>query len=115
MAGGGRIKIKGGIASHGEAVVEDGALLITGVTGGGGTARFQLPFYGQNVLTGITTFGLMGTPTSGHPPDIPLARAVSTGRVAVKFQRPAGPPPGNWTLRLFKNGVEVATFAVPTT
>lgn len=35
MAGGGRFKIKGGIASHGEAVVEDGALLITGVAAGG--------------------------------------------------------------------------------
>lgn len=36
MAGGGKIKIKGGIASKNEAVVEDGALLVTGISGAGG-------------------------------------------------------------------------------
>ncbi len=37
MAGGGRFRIKGGRASKGEAVVEDGALLITGVGAGATT------------------------------------------------------------------------------
>ncbi len=37
MAGGGRVKIKGGIASNREAVVEDGALLVTGITAGAAT------------------------------------------------------------------------------
>jgi hypothetical protein len=36
MAGGGKIKIKGGIASKNEAVVENGALLVTGLNGIGG-------------------------------------------------------------------------------
>lgn len=109
MAGGGRFIIKGGIASKGEAVVRDGALLITGIAAGG---RFQLPFYGEDLSAGVTSVELMEENTEIG---IPLARAVSTGRVAVKFKRAAGAAPGDWTLRLFKNGVEVATFAVLTT
>lgn len=111
MAGGGRFKVKGGIASKGEAVVEDGALLVTGIAAGAG-GRFQLPFYGEDLSAGVTTVELMELNTEIG---IPLARAVSTGNVAVKFRRDAGAAPGNWTLRLFKNGVEVATFAVLTT
>lgn len=112
MAGGGRVKIKGGIATHGEAVVEDGALLVTGITAGTGAARFQWNFYGEDVGGGVTAVELMEENTEIG---IPIARAVSTGRVAVKFRRAAGAAPGDWTLRLFKNGVLAATFAVGTT
>ena len=113
MAGGGRFKIKGGLASKREAVVEDGALLITAVGGGGGGAgRFQTNFYGEDPGAGVTDVELMEENTEIG---IPLARAVNTGNVAVKFQRNAGAAPGDWTLRLFKNGIEVATFAVSTT
>lgn len=107
MAGGGRFKIKGGIASKGEAVVIDGALLVTGVSGG----RFQLPFYGEDLSVGVTTVELMEENTETG---IPLARATSAGLVAVKLEHSGGASPGDWTLRLFKNGVQVATFAVAT-
>ena len=76
------------------------------------SSRFQLPFYGEDLSVGATSVELMEENTEIG---IPIARAVSTGRVAVKFKRATGAAPGNWTLRLFKNGVEVATFAVPTT
>lgn len=42
MAGGGKFKIKGGIASHNEVEVIDGAMLVTGVGGGGGGLDFSL-------------------------------------------------------------------------
>ena len=112
MAGGGRFKIKGGIASKGEAVVEDGALLVTGDGLAGTGGRFQWNFYGEDPGSGVTSVELMEENTEIG---IPLARAVSTGNVAVKFRRNAGPAPGDWTLRLFKNGVLAATFAVATT
>lgn len=112
MAGGAKVKIKGGVASKGEALVIDGALLVTDVGGGAGvSARTFLNFYGED----------SGSPTSIELMEenteigIPLARAVSTGNVAVKFRRDTGAAPGDWTLRLFKNGVLAATFAVGTT
>lgn len=111
MAGGGRVKIKGGRASKGEVVVEDGAILVTGISGGG-AGRFQLPFYGEDLSGGVTDVELMEENTEIG---IPFARAVDAGNVAVKYRRAAGAPPGDWTLRLFKNGVPVATFTVPTT
>lgn len=111
MAGGGRVKWKGGRASKGEVVVEDGAVLVTGLSVGSG-GRFQWPFYGEDSSGGVTAVELMEENTQIG---IPLARAVSTGNVAVKFRRAAGAAPGDWTLRLFKNGAEVATFAVGTT
>ncbi len=75
-------------------------------------SRFSMNFYGEDLSAGVTTVELMEENTEIG---IPLARAVSTANVAVKFRRAAGAAPGDWTLRLFKNGVEVATFAVPTT
>ena len=112
MAGGGRLVIKGGRASKGEVVVVDGVVQVTGITPGGGSARFQWNFYGEDLSAGVTIVELMEENTEIG---IPLARAVSTGRVAVKYRRAAGAAPGDWTLRLFKNGVEVATFTVATT
>ena len=109
MAGGGRFKIKGGIASKGEAVVVDGALLVTGISGGSG-GRFQTNYYGERT-TVVTSVLLMQEADTR----VAIARAVSTGNVAVRYERAAGAPPGDWTLRLFKNGLEVATFVVATT
>jgi len=80
--------------------------------GAGTTPRFQMNFYGEDAASGVTTVELMEENTDIG---IPLARSVSSANVAVKFRRAAGAAPGDWTLRLFKNGVEAATFAVPTT
>lgn len=74
--------------------------------------RFQTPFYGENLSVAVTDVEVMGGNTEIGTP---IARAVKTGRVSVKFRRAQGAAPGNWTLRLFKNGVQVATFAVATT
>ena len=114
MAGGGKIQIKGGVASKNEAQVIDGALLVTAVGGvpGGGAARFQTNFYGEDAGAGVIEVGLMGDNTVIG---IPIARALQNGNVAVIFRRAGGAPPGDWTLRLFRNGVEAATFAVATT
>ncbi len=114
MAGGGRFKIKGGLASKREAVVEDGALLITAVGGipSGAGGRFEQNFYGQDLGAGVTSVELMEENTDIG---IPVPRAIQTANVAVKYRRNAGAAPGDWTLRLFKNGIEVATFAVSTT
>lgn len=84
------------------------ALEFVAVTG----HRFQVPFYGEDLSNGVTAVNVMGDNTEIG---IPIARAVKTGRVAVKFRRAVGPAPGDWTLRLFKNGVQVATFTVATT
>lgn len=112
MAGGGKIQIKGGIASKREAVVIDGALLVTAVGVGVGASRFSMNFYGEDLGAGVTSVELMEENTEIG---IPLARALRTARVAVKFRRDSGAAPGDWTLRLFQNGAEVATFAVATT
>lgn len=114
MSGGGKIQVKGGIASHNEALVIDGALLVTavGAVPGAGLPRFSLNFYGEDTGAGVTSIELMEENTDIG---IPLARALRTARVAVKFRRDTGAAPGDWTLRLFQNGVEVATFAVATT
>ena len=78
----------------------------------GSSPRFSMNFYGEDLSAGVTDVELMEENTDIG---IPFARAMRTGSVAVKVQRAAGAAPGDWTLRLFKNGVEVATFAVPTT
>ena len=78
----------------------------------GSSPRFSMHFYGEDLSAGVTSLELMEENTVIG---IPIARAVRTGRVAVKYKRDAGAAPGDWTLRLFKNGVEVATFVVLTT
>ena len=78
----------------------------------GSGPSFQMNFYGQNLSAGVTIVELM---EENDQIGIPFARTVSTGNVAVKFRRNAGAPPGDWTLHLFKNGAEVATFTVATT
>ncbi len=85
MAGGGRFKIKGGIASHGEAVVEDGALLITGVTVPPAAGFPQEPW-----RDGMSTRSMWFTDFIGATPAVqqPLV-AVSAGAGAFAFGSPA--------------------------
>ena len=78
----------------------------------GSGPSFQMNFYGEDLSAGVTAVELMEENTVIG---IPFARTVTAGVVVVKFRRDAGAAPGNWTLRLFKNGAEVATFTVPTT
>ncbi len=84
-----------------------------------GGHRFQTSFSGENAGSGRTAVNVMDTAAIGFGLNtemgITIARAVSTGNVAVKFRRDAGAAPGSWTLRLFKNDIEVATFTVATT
>ncbi len=105
MAGGSKIKIKGGIASKGEAVVIDGALLVTD----GGSSRALERFYGEDLSANVVTVNVMGDNTAIG---IPLPRAMMTVNVAVKIRHDTAAPVADWTLRLFKNDVQVATFAV---
>ena len=78
--------------------------------GGGGPTTMS--FYGEDLTSAVTSVELMEENTDIG---IPMPRAVKTGKVAVKFRRLGGAAPGNWTARLFKNGVEAATFTVATT
>ena len=78
----------------------------------GSGPSFQINFYGEDLSVGVTAVELMEENTHIG---IPFATTVSTGNVAAKFRRAAGAAPGNWTLRLFKNGVQAATFSVGTT
>lgn len=74
--------------------------------------RFQQNFYGEDNGAGVTSVNLMGANTVVG---IPVPTAIKTRNVAVRFRRSAGTAPGDWTLRLFKNGSQVATFSVGTT
>ena len=74
--------------------------------------RFQQNFYGEDAGAGVTSVNVMGANTEIG---IPFPTPVVTRNVAVRFRRDAGAPPGDWTLRLFKNGVQVATFTAATT
>ncbi len=86
MAGGGRFKSKGGIASHGEAVVEDGALLITGVVVPPAAGFPQEPwFLGMSTRSMWDTDFLGGTAAFHNDVVFP----VSAGGGAVAFN-PAG-------------------------
>lgn len=84
------------------------ALEFVAVTG----HRFSVPFYGENLANGVVSVDVMD---GNNELGIPIARSASVGPVSVKFRRAGGAPPGDWTLRLFKNGVQVATFSVATT
>ena len=114
MAGGSKIKIKGGVAGKGEALVIDGALLVTDVgSGAGGTVRFLQNFYGQDLSAGVTAVDLHGDDLDDL--GIPTVGAHQTRNVAVRIRRDAAAAPGSWTLRLFRNDIEVATFTAATT
>ncbi len=78
---------------------------------GSGAARYVLNFFGESTGVGlVTSVNLMGANTDGV--DIPLTRGLKTAVVAVTVRRVGSAGLGDWTLRLFKNDVEVATFAV---
>ncbi len=112
MAGGGRVIVKGGVAEFREAEVIDGALVVTaigGLPGGGGS--FQWNFFGEDNRDLVEEIDLHGTNDV-----VPIAKAIQTGAVAVRFRHRGFTPPvaGPWTLRLLRNGVQVATFTVNT-
>lgn len=112
MAGGGRVKVVGGVASHREALVIDGALVVTavgGLPGGGGS--FQWNFFGEDNRELVEELDMHGTNDG-----VPIAKAIRTGAVAVRFRHSGFVPPaiGDWTLRLLRNGIQVATFTVNT-
>ncbi len=114
MAGGGKIQIKGGIASHNEAEVIDGALLVTlgdgSVPGDGAFLDVQRQ-WGTSGASGITNLILTGV-TSFQFSE-PITRAMKTARVAVRIRRNTSPAPaGDWTLTLFRNNAAEATFTV---
>ena len=116
MAGGSKIKIKGGVASKGEALVVDGALLVTDVgAGAGGAVRFLQNFSGQDSGSGVISVNVMGAASATRELGIPIVGAHQTRNVAVRIRRDAAAAPGSWTLRLFRNDIEVATFTVATT
>ena len=75
---------------------------------------YQNSYYGEDLSGSVTNIQLMGandSPLVG----VPFTRAVTASNVAVNYTRLAGAAPGDWTLHVFKNDVEVATFTVPTT
>ncbi len=83
MAGGGRVVIKGGRASKGEAIVIDGALAVTGA-GGGATGPPQEPW-----RDGMSTRSMWFTDFMGATPGVqqPLV-AISAGAGAFPFGNP---------------------------
>jgi len=116
MGAGGKIQIKGGIASHNEAEVIDGALLVTtgdGTVPGGGFLDVQRQ-WGRNSASGITQVVLRGVASgAGSQFSEPITRRMKTARVAVRIRRDTTPAPaGDWTLTLFRNNTPEATFTV---
>lgn len=81
----------------------------TGTTNVGG---YQSTYYGQDLGVGVTSITLMG---DNLIIGTPFANPVTISAISVKFSRASGSPPGDWTLRIQRNGTEVATFSVPTT
>jgi hypothetical protein len=72
MAGGGRVVIKGGRASKGEAIVIDGALAVTGA-GGGATGPPQKPWFeGMSTRSLWFTDFLGFTPAVSNAPVVPI-------------------------------------------
>lgn len=80
---------------------------------GGGTANAKafFRFEGEDDAAGITSVDLM----DGSDIGVPITRSLKTVNVAVNIEYLDTSSPTAWTARLFKNGVEVATFAVATT
>lgn len=81
-------------------------------TGANNVGGYQSNYYGQDLGTGVTSIHLMG---NNLIIGTPFAKPVTISAISVKFSRASGSPPGNWTLRIQRNGTEVATFSVPTT
>lgn len=81
-------------------------------TGTNNVGGYQSNYYGQDLGTGVTSIHLMG---NNLIIGTPFAKPVTISAISVKFSRASGSPPGNWTLRIQRNGTEVATFSVPTT
>lgn len=114
MAGGGKIQIKGGLASKGEAVVIDGAILVTaaGVLGGAGVIEHS--FFASVVAAGVTDIDVMDADPIG--PALPILRSLTIEDIGVSFLHDAAPEGGTWTLRVQRRlagtntYIEVATF-----
>jgi len=98
MAGGGKIQIKGGIASKREAVVIDGALLVTAVGGVGGAGVIEHSFFASVDALGVTEIDLMDADPIG--PALPILRAVTVEDIGVSFLHDAAPEGGTWTVRV---------------
>lgn len=115
MAGGGKIQIKGGVASKREAEVIDGALLVTAVGGGvGGAAVIEHEFFAEDASLGVTSLDIMDADPIG--PALPILRDCTAEDIGVSFLHDAAPEGGTWTLRLQRRlagsnvYIEVATF-----
>lgn len=119
MAGGGRFKIKGGVASFGEAVVQDGAVLVTvdGAVPGSGNGFIEHSFL-QSADGSTTEIDVMqGSPIG---PGLAILREVEANSVGVSILHNDSPDGGTWTLRLLRKAApatsfsEVATFTFDT-
>lgn len=110
MAGGGRFKIKGGIASKGEAEVIDGAILVT-VDGG-------LPSVPESAVEHSFKGSESGAATSVDLMQegtelglgLPILKDVDAGAVGVSVIHDASPDSGSWTLRLWRRTPPATTF-----
>ncbi len=69
----------------------------------------QINFYAEDSGSGVTSVNLMGL---NSDLEIMMVQRTKLSDVAVKFR--SFSPSGPWTLRLFKNNSEVATFSVET-
>lgn len=75
-----------------------------------GLIAFSQHQYGENLALGATSVDLMARDSSDLGTPFPVG--VKTRNVVVRIRHNTSGPLGNWTLRLFKNDVEVATFSV---
>lgn len=113
MAGGGRFIIKGGIASKGEAVVRDGAMLVTGPE-----KVYHHTFESFNLSPVVTALSMfMGRQTidiTSPQPGFPRAGRATDVHVRWAFLANNTGPPLDWTLHFRRNqdAFDSATFTV---
>ena len=75
-----------------------------------GLIAFSENQYGENLAVGVTSVNLKARDSDDLGTPFPVG--VKTRNVVVRIRHNTAAAVGDWTLRLFKNDVEVATFAV---
>ncbi len=80
------------------------------VNGGTGAVRWSENQYGQDLGLNVTSVDMKARDSDDLGTPFPVA--TKTRNVVVRIRHNTSGPLGNWTLRLFRNDIEVATFSV---
>ncbi len=83
---------------------------IEGLPAGAGVVRWSENQYGQDLGLNVTSVDMKARDSDDLGTPFPVA--TKTRNVVVRIRHNTSGPLGNWTLRLFRNDIEVATFSV---